>query len=162
MGEIAKKAIGQRVSGLYPDRPDRTHGEWEKTPDRTPDRPRTGPCGPRTGSLEATSLAAENAILRAENARLRARIAQLEAPPLASLLGREMGATFRASDVIAEAQRQAREAGDEGRAIPELPAALAAAGIRDANTLGRYIGKSPLFEKCGSEGGKAIWVRRVG
>lgn len=109
-----------------------------------------------------TDLATENALLRAEIASLRAEIAQLRASPLAALLGREMGATFRACDVIEEAQRQAREAVDEGRAIPELAAALAAAGIRDANALGRWLGKSPTFEKCGSEGGKAIWVRRMG
>lgn len=102
----------------------------------------------------------EIALLRAENASLRAQIAQLQAPPLAALLGREMGTTFRACDVIEEAQRQAREAEDEGRAIPELPAALQAEGIGNARSLAKWLPNNG-FEIVAHCGGSGIWAPKA-
>lgn len=104
-------------------------------------------------------LAAENAALRAENARLRARIAELEAPALASLLGTYMGPTFSAADVVAEAERQSLEAQDEGRAVPELPAALNAAGIGNARSLAKWLSRNG-FEVVSNCGGSGIWGRK--
>lgn len=151
MGEIAKTSLEELSLRLTPDRPDPPQGEWETTPDQ----PRTGPCGPRTGC----GFAIENARLRVENARLRARIARLEAPSLAPLLDLYMGATFRACDVIAEAQRQAREAEDEGRAIPELPAALSVAGIGNARSLAKWLPDNG-FEIVAYSGGSGIWAAK--
>lgn len=102
------------------------------------------------------NLETENAALRAENALLRARIAELEAPPLASLLGTYMGSTFTAADVVAEAERQSREAQDEGRAVPELPAALSAAGIGNARSLGKWLSRNG-FDVVGYCDGSGIW-----
>lgn len=83
-----------------------------------------------------------------------------EADPLALALAEAFPGPFRAAEAWALAEAQTGEAQTEGLAVPPLPRAIREAGIPDANALGRWLGKSLLFEKCGSEGGKAIWVRR--
>lgn len=102
---------------------------------------------PRIEALLAEA-AAELALYRAE------------ADPLALALAEAFPDPFRAAEAWALAEAQAGEAQAEGLAVPPLPRAIRDAGISDANALGRWIGKSPLFEKCGSEGGSKIWVCR--
>lgn len=107
-----------------------------------------------------SDLATENVLLRAEIASLRAEIAQLRAPPLAVLLGREMGQNFSAAEVMAKAEHQAREAEDEGRAIPELAAALQAEGIGNARSLAKWLPNNG-FEIVAHCGGSGIWAPKA-
>lgn len=83
-----------------------------------------------------------------------------ESDPLARALADAFPGPFRAAEAWALAEAQAGEAQADGLAVPPLPRTIRDAGVSDANVLGRWLGKSPLFEKCGTEGGKSIWVRR--